>query len=226
MNIIYLIDFNCPYSYIGLERIKKACETLNLEVEWEMRSFELETDAGKRPTISTTERYAEKYEMSPEDASAKIAEIEQIALEDCLKINYRDMPLTSSKEALRLAKFTQNTHPELTLKLVSEIFHSRFCKNENVTDINVLSEIAVSCGIEEQMALKILENNYYNIEIYLDREEALSNGITATPCFILENNGERLIIPGVFSYKEFETALKDFADGNIQSKTYGIGSLI
>ena len=44
-----MIDFNCPYSYIGLERIKKAAEGLNLDVEWEMRSFELEPEAGKRP---------------------------------------------------------------------------------------------------------------------------------------------------------------------------------
>ena len=28
MRIIYMIDFNCPYSYIGLERIKKAAETV------------------------------------------------------------------------------------------------------------------------------------------------------------------------------------------------------
>ena len=41
MRIIYLIDFNCPYSYIGLERIKKACNSLDLDVEWEMKPFEL-----------------------------------------------------------------------------------------------------------------------------------------------------------------------------------------
>ena len=52
MRIIYLIDFNCPYSYIGLERIKKAAERLNLDIEWEMRSFELEPSAGKRQTIT------------------------------------------------------------------------------------------------------------------------------------------------------------------------------
>lgn len=220
MKIIYLIDFNCPYSYIGLERIKKACETLNLDVEWEMRPFELEPQAGKRPAMSIAERYAEKYEMSLEEASAKISEIEQIALDDGLKINFKDMLLTSSKDALRLCKFSQNMHPELTLKLVCEIFYSNLVKNENIADINVLKEIAISCGIEEQMAKKILKNNYYNIEIYLDKDEALSNGITSTPYFILEKNGERLIIPGVFPTEEFEIALKDFTSGDLVKKTF------
>lgn len=220
MRIIYLIDFNCPYSYIGLERIKKACDSLNLDVEWEMRSFELEPQAGKRPEMTTTERYAVKYELSLEEASDKIAEIEEIALDDGLKINFKDMPLTSSKDALRLTKFADNMHPEITLKLVEEIFYSRFVKNENIADNNVLTKIAVSSGLEESAAKKIIENNYYNIEIFLDKEEALSNGITATPYFILEKNEERLIIPGAFSTEEFEIALRDFVSGDLKDKTF------
>ena len=220
MNIIYLIDFNCPYSYIGLERIKKAVENQNIDGEWEMKAFELESEAGKRPTISTTERYCEKNNVSKKEAESKIAEIEKTAQDDGLKINYKDMLLTSSKDALRLSKFAQNMHPELTLKLVEEIFYSNLVKNDNIADIKVLTEIAISCGIEESEAKKILENNYYNIECFLDMEEALSHGITATPCFILEKDGGRLIIPGVFSYEEFEIALKDFESGEIKDKTF------
>ena len=220
MRIIYLIDFNCPYSYIGLERIKKAAESLNLDIEWEMRSFELEPSAGKRQTISTADRYADKYELSPEDASKKIAEIERVALEDGLKINYKDMLLTSSKDALRLTKFAQNMHPEITLNLVEAIFHANLVENENIADIKVLTKIAISCGLEEYEAKKILENNYYNIEIYLDKEEALTNGITATPCFIVYRNEERLIIPGVFSAEEFDIALNDLSNGDLAGKTF------
>ena len=51
-------------------------------------------------------------------------------------------------------------------------------------------------------------------------EEALSNGITATPCFILFKNEERLIIPGAFSTEEFEIALKDFESGEIKNKSF------
>ena len=220
MNIIYLIDFNCPYSYIGLERLKKCCKKLGIDAEWEIKAFELEPSARKRPAMSTTERYCEKYGLSPEDASRKIREIEETALEEGLKINYKDMLLTSSQDALRLSKFCQNVHPEITLKLVEEIFYANMVKNENIADIKILSEIAISCGLKESEANKILENNYYNIEAYLDAEEAVSYGITATPCFILNHNGERLIIPGVFSTEEFENALKDMQSGEIEKKTF------
>lgn len=219
MRIIYIIDFNCPNSYIGLTRIRKAVKNLNLDVEWEMRSFELEDEAGKRPLMSTAERYAEKYGMSQDEALEKIRQIEKAGKDDGLEINFRNMPLTSSKDALRLCKYTQNMRPDITLRLADEIFHSRLCKNENIADNDVLTDIAISCGVEESEARKIIENNYYNIECFLDLEEALSSGITATPCFIIEKNGEKLIIPGVFSQKEFEIALKDFDSGEIENKT-------
>ena len=225
MRIIYLIDFNCPYSYIGLERIKKACNSLDLDVEWEMKPFELEPEAGKRPTISITERYSDKYNLSVEQASERISEIEKIALDDGLKINFKDIKLTSSKDALRLTKFVQINHPEITLDIVDKIFYSNLVENENIADINILADIAVSCGLDESEARKILENNYYNIEVFLDMDEAISNGITSTPCFILNKKEEKLIIPGAFSAEEFEVALKDFVEGNIKSKTYGFGTL-
>ena len=220
MNIIYMIDFNCPYSYIGLKRLKKASENLNIDVKWEFKPFELEPLTGKRPTISTAERYTEKYELSYEEALDRISEIEEIALDEGLNINFKDMSLTSSKDALRLCKFCQDMHPEITLKLVEEIFYSRLVKNENIADIKILSKIAISCGLEETEANKILENNYYNIEIYLDQEEAVSYGITATPCFILNFKEERLIMPGMFSTEEFENTLEDMQNGKIREKTF------
>ena len=59
----------------------------------------------------------------------------------------------------------------------------------------------------------------------LDKDEALTHSITATPCFIISDKGERLIIPGAFSTEEFETALKDLDEGNLESKSYGMGAL-
>ncbi|MEE1134229.1 MAG: DsbA family protein [Methanobrevibacter sp.] len=224
MNILYLIDFNCPYSYIGLERIKKAVANQKLDVEWEMKSFELEPLTGKA-SIGAIDRYAEKFDISSDEALEKIAEIEKIASDDGLKLSFRDMTLRSSKDAHRICKYVQANHPDAMSCLVEKIFHANFVENKNIADNKILKEIAISCGIDEFDANKILDNNYYNIEVELDKDEALIHGITATPCFILTKNEERLIIPGVFSTEEFETALKDFNEGDVQSKSYGFGGL-
>lgn len=224
MNILYMIDFNCPYSYIGLKRVQKAVENLGIDAEWELKSFELEPLVGK-DSISSIDRYAEKYDISKQEAENMISEIEEIAVSDGLELNFKDMTLRSSKDAHRISKFVQNKYPNLALELVEKIFSSNFVENENIADNKLLSELAISCGVDESDVKKILDNNYYNIEVELDKEEALSHGITATPCFILIKKEEKLIIPGVFSTEEFKTALKDFDEGNIKSKSYGMGAL-
>lgn len=224
MNILYLIDFNCPYSYIGLKRFKKAVENTKLDIEWEMRSFELEPLTGKA-SIGAVERYAEKFEISKEEAEDRIVEIENIAQDDGLEINFSKMTLRSTREAHRLCKFVQGKYPEDILELIDKIFYANFVENKNIADNKLLAEMGISCGIDEFDVHKILDNNYYNIEVELDKDEAISHGITATPCFILTKKEEKLIIPGVFSTEEFEIALKDFNEGNIKSKSYGFGSL-
>lgn len=219
-----MIDFNCPYSYIGLKRVQKAVENLGIDAEWELKSFELEPLVGK-DNISSIDRYAEKYDISKQEAESMISEIEEIAVSDGLELHFKDLTLRSSKDAHRISKFVQNKYPNLALELVEKIFNSNFVENENIADNKLLSELAISCGVDESDVKKILDNNYYNIEVELDKEEALSHAITATPCFILIKKEEKLIIPGVFSTEEFKTALKDFDEGNIKSKSYGMGTL-
>lgn len=224
MNILYMIDFNCPYSYIGLKRVQKAVENLGIDAEWELKSFELEPLVGK-DSISSIDRYSEKYDIPKQEAENMISEIEEIAVSDGLELHFKNLTLRSSKDAHRISKFVQNKYTNLALELVEKIFSSNFVENENIADNKLLSELAISCGVDESDVKKILDNNYYNIEVELDKEEALSHGITATPCFILIKKEEKLIIPGVFSTEEFETALKDFDEGNIKSKSYEMGAL-
>ena len=74
MKVLYLSDFNCPYSYIGLNRIKNICLELDLDVKWEMRAFELEPDADN---FKAVDRFAIKNGLSIKDALKEAEEIEK-----------------------------------------------------------------------------------------------------------------------------------------------------
>lgn len=217
MKIIYLSDFNCPYSYIGLNRIKNAVCELNLEVEWEMKSFELEPNAKNLPAV---ERFAIKNGLSMKDAEREIAEIEKIAKDDDLTINYKNLFINSSKDAHRLAKYVQNNHPKIAQELIFKIFESNFIENENISNHDILLKIATSCGLDENEISELLESSSLNIEVDLDIDEALSNGITTVPYYFIEYKDERLIIPGVFEKEPFKIAFEDLTSGKMKNKTY------
>jgi predicted DsbA family dithiol-disulfide isomerase len=217
MRIIYLNDFNCPYSYIGLNRVKNAVCELNLDVEWEMKSFELEPNARN---FSAADRFAFKNGLSCEDAKKEIDEMEKIAQNDGLQINYQNLIINSSKDAHRMAKYVQNNYPELSQELIFKIFESNFTKNEDISNHDVLISIVASCGLDEDEMGQMLKGGSLKIEVELDMDEAISNGITTTPYYFIEHNDERLLIPGVFEKESFKIAFEDLINGEMNRKTF------
>ena len=197
--------------------MKNTVSKLNLDVEWEMKSFELEPNANN---ILTMERFAVDNGLSVDDAEKEIEAIEETAKNEGLNVNYKDMIINNSKDAHRLAKYVQSRYPELAPELVFKIFESNFIKNENIANHDVLIKIATSLGLDENEIAEMLKKESLQIEVELDMDEALSYGITRIPYYIIEYKGERLTIPGVFEKEDLKTAFKDMLSGKIKDKSY------
>ena len=217
MKIIYLSDFNCPYSYIGLNRITNACNELDLDVEWDMKAFELEPNADNFKAI---DRFAIKNGLSIEDATKEIEEMEKIASDDGLTINYKNLIINSSKDAHRLVMYVQDKYPKASQELVFKIFESNFAKNEDISNHDVLAQIATYCGLNYEEIIEFLKTSSLDIEVDLDMDEALSNGITTIPYYFIEHDDERLIVPGVFEKESFKIAIMDLLSGEMKDKTF------
>ena len=195
MRIIHWSDFNCPYSYIGLKRLSDAVKELNLDPKWELKAFELA--------------------LKPKD---NYDEIGKIAERDNLTI--KSPKLTSSRNAHRLAKFVQNNHPEYSQDLIFKIFEANFKENKIISDVEVLVEIAASISLDEDEIRQMLLKNSYNFEVELDTEDAIFNGITSIPHYILHVDGQQLIVPGAFEKEDFKIAIQDLINGEIESKSF------
>ena len=220
MRIIYWSDFNCPNSYIGLFRLKKAADEMDLEVEWEMKPFELYPTLFNTPTNSMITHYVLKYGVAPDDAESEIIETEKIALSDGLKINYKDIQMTSSRYAHRLVKYVQNKHPHISQDLIFKIFEANFIDNRIIADISTLTEICAELGLDEGDIRNVLESDAYDFEVQIEEEDAIVMGIEAIPLYFLNVSEEQLIIPGAFEKEDFKIALEDLINGEIESKSF------
>ena len=130
------------------------------------------------------------------------------------------MVLRSSKDAHRLVKYVQNKNYPISQELIFKIFESNLSKNENIADHEILIGIAASCGLDENEIAELLKSDSLEIEVDLDMDEAISNGITTIPYYFVENNDERLIIPGVFEKESFKIAFEDLISGEMKDKTF------
>lgn len=220
MKIVHWSDFNCPNSYIGLNRLKQAIDELELNTEWEMKPFELHPTLFDTPANSMTTEYIIKYGIGPDEANEIIKETEEIAKSEGLDINYKDVRLTSSRNAHRLVRYVQNKHPEKSLELIFKIFEANFIANETISDIDVLVSVAAGIGLDENEVRNLLEGESYMFEVQLEEEESIIMGIEAIPFYMITINDEQLTVPGAFEKEDFKIAIRDMISGEMESKTF------
>ncbi|WP_295598838.1 DsbA family protein [uncultured Methanobrevibacter sp.] len=220
MRIMHWSDFNCPNSYIGLHRLKKAADELDVDVEWEMKPFELYPTLFNTPTGSIITQNIIKYGLTPEIAEEKISETEKIAHEDGLEMNYHTIQMTSSRKAHRLVKYIQNKHTELGIEVVLKIYEANFVENKVIADTDVLVGITNELGLDEKKIRDFLEGDSYSFEVQIEEEDAIHMGVESIPLYFLNVSEEQLIIPGAFEKEDFKIAIEDLINGEIQSKSY------
>ena len=204
MRIMHWSDFNCPNSYIGLHRLKKAADELDVDVEWEMKPFELYPTLFNTPTGSIITQNIIKYGLTPEIAEEKISETEKIAHEDGLEMNYHTIQMTSSRKAHRLVKYIQNKHTELGIEVVLKIYEANFVENKVIADTDVLVGITNKLGLDEKEIRDFLEGDSYSFEVQIKEEDAIHMGVESIPLYFLNVSEEQLIIPGAFEKEDFE----------------------
>ena len=220
MKIIFWSDFNCPNSYIGLVRLKKAVDEMDIEVDWQMKPFELYPTLFTTPTSSIITQNVLKYGLTPEKAEENIIETENIAEKDGIELNYNDIQLTSSRNAHRLVKYMQNRYPEISLELIFKIYEANFTENRIIANTDTLIEITSELGLDESEIKDVLEGDAYNFEVQIEEEDAIVMGVEAIPLYFLNISEEQLIVPGAFEKEDFKIAIQDMIDGEIESKSY------
>lgn len=219
MKIMYWSDFNCPYSYMGYVRLKKAIRELGLDIELEMKAFEIEPDLDDE-IIPMIKHYAGKYGISEIEARLMLEEIDDIAKEEGLDIDYSNAKVTSSKDAHRLVKLAASKNrPSLVDSIIEKTYNAFLCENKPLAK-EVLIEIATSQGLDEVEITDMLESTRYEIEVRLDEDDAILNGVQAMPCYFIENGSETLVIAGALSKEGFKTAINDLKSGEIEKKTF------
>ena len=133
MKITYWSDFACPYCYIGNTRLKRAIDDLNLDVEFDIRAFELDQNAPKDVQSTTVERFAIKYGLSIEEAENHVAQISRLGHDEGIDFKYESTLYTNTRDAHRLMKLAQREYPEKVEKLAKSLFDAYFVENKKLS---------------------------------------------------------------------------------------------
>ena len=183
MKIEIWSDYACPFCYIGEKRLEKAlAEVGSNDIEIEFKSFELDPTASNEVVSDTVDRFAIKYGMSKEDAAHRIEQISMMGRREGIDFKYASTRYTNTFDSLRLTKLAQERgHNEIITKL----FDAYFTKNLELSDHDVLKNIAIECGLDENEVEELLKGNKYAAEVRNDEKEAAMLGIHGVPYFVI-----------------------------------------
>ena len=205
MKITYWSDFACPYCYIGNTRLKKAVKDLDLDVEFDIRAFELDQNAPSDVTSTTVERFAVKYGLSLEDAKKQVSQISELGKAEGIDFKYETTLYTNTRDAHRLMKLAESKNDsEIVENLANLLFDAYFTKNLKLADREVLLNIGLKAGLDEKEITEVLDSDMYNSLVESDETIALSSGIHAVPFYLFNS---KYSIPGALSYEDFKSVL-------------------
>lgn len=193
MNITYWSDYACPFCYIGETRLKKAIQELEEEkkiakgqVKVTMKAFQLDPAAGLHASGDTLSRFAQKYNLSMEEAAAQINGISQMGRAEGLDFNYASTLFTNTMDAHRLTKLAQHTGTAAQVQQVIEkLMQAYFAENKELADKKLLQQIGEEAELSANTVQTMLASDLYRDEVEEDEREAYSYGIHAVPFFLV-----------------------------------------
>lgn len=211
MKITIWSDYACPYCYIADKRIQNIINELGVEnkVQWDIHAFQLYPDAPNEVTETTLNRFAAKYRLTKKEAAQRIDEISNMGRGEGLDFKYATTLNTNTMDAHRLTQWVKDTksNSQLTKKLADLLFKAYFTDNRKLADHNVLIDVAVQAGLNEDEVTKLLNSNDYEEQVIADEYFIQSNGVHAVPFTIIDGKGYMGAQPNEVFKKAIQEAL-------------------
>lgn len=217
MKITFWLDFVCPHSYIGKARLEDAIQRAGIDrndVEIEYKTLEYDKNAPKEYVDDAVKIVCKRYYYGPTGAKMAMKRISDWGKFEGLELNYLTARYTNSLDANRLLKLAQSKgDSNVTEKLVDGFFKAFFTDNLELSDRNVLIDVAEKAGLNKADIEKVLDSNEFEAEVRADEAEAESNEI-GTPYTIINGEKGEFIVNGAQDGVMFVKALKDAAGIN------------
>lgn len=183
-------DFECPYSYFQTIVLEKMQEKYQDRVEIVWRAFELSPVEGN---ISPSQSYLSNFEE---------AKLEPIVTDEKLKL-LRPKFLTYTWLAQESVYFANSQG--LSLKLARALFDAFFLEGLDISNEEVVMQIATQSGMNSQLLRQALDNGELTKHVMADEQEFKIYGFQGLPAMLI---GEKDFSPKSFmpinGYKTFD----------------------
>jgi predicted DsbA family dithiol-disulfide isomerase len=179
-------DVVCPWCYLGKRRFEEALAAFGhrADVQVVFRSFELDPAAPAGATKSTVELLADKYGMTPAQASQAQREMVERAAGDGLTFRMGSLRSGNTRDAHRLIQLAKDRGRQDAM--VERLHRAYFTDEDSVFDHEALIRLAAEAGLDRDEAAAVLAGDAYNEHVDTDEAMARALGATGVPLFVID----------------------------------------
>ena len=196
-------DVVCPWCIVGFLQLRKGLEMTGLGARIRWHPFEL--NPGMAPEgQNLTEHIVEKYGATPEQSQASRAQLVAIGQELGFAFNFTDETrMVNTFRAHELLDWAAERGLQHPLKLA--LFKAHFTDARDVSDINVLVDVAEEVGLDAGPAREALETNERADVVRQKENYWMQNGIQGVPTICI---GGKIVLTGAQEASVYADAIR------------------
>lgn len=210
-------DVMCPWCAIGYGQLQKALGALEGEIEAKVRwhAFELNPDMpeGGEDQAAHLQR---KYRRPPEEGAAIRAQMRSIAESAGVSLDFQGegeappaMMWNTFAAHCLLTWALDTAGPEKQTELKLALFRAHFNQRRNVSQRDVLLDVAQGVGLDRAGALAALSDPAIAARVRAEERQAWDMNITGVPAMVVEG---KFMIPGAQVPETYVSALRRVAE--------------
>lgn len=217
MTIDIYSDVMCPWCLIGYGQLTKALDELDGEIEAQLRwrPFELNPDMPERGEEQET-HLQRKYQRSAEEGAAIRGQMKAIADGAGVSLAYEgegDAPramMWNTRAAHKLLCWAlEEAGPAIQTELKLALFKAHFNERRNVSEADVLLDIAAGVGLHREAAKAALADDDLEARVVAEERQAWDLNISGVPAMIVDG---KFMIPGAQAPETYVNALRRVAE--------------
>lgn len=207
LRIDIVSDVVCPWCVIGYRQLAEALEQTKTPHEIHWHPFELNANMPSEGQ-NMREHIIEKYGSTKQESDASRVRLTDAGDEVGFEFNFNDDTRMHNTfnlhQLLHLADQQGRMH-----ELKQALFAAHFTHNRNISDINVLADIAAETGLDRNEALAVLEDQRFAQEVREAEKHWQQQGIQSVPAIIFN---ERHLVSGAQGVDNYLSILDQLAN--------------
>lgn len=210
-------DVMCPWCAIGYGQLQKALGELDGEIEAQVRwrPFELNPDMPAEGEEQEA-HLQRKYGRSAEEGAAVRSKMKEIAASAGVSLSPegegegRPAMMWNTRDCHKLlALALEQMGPEVQTALKLALFEAHFNHRRDLSDAQVLLDIAASVGLHREAAKAALDDDALEARVVAEERQAWGLNITGVPAMIVQG---KFLIPGAQAPGVYVNALRRVAE--------------